>query len=100
MFVRPKEKGCGGSNTKRQFLSSLEFSASQSQFLMATFLMDGIDVYSELKAVNLDVGNQIHPFKALYRAARSLNYEKLKIVDVSYNSFKPYKFNHFQVSNL
>ena len=67
---------------------------------MATFLMDGIDVYSELKAVNLDVGNQINPFKTLYRAARSLNYEKLKIFYVSYNSFKPYKFNHFQVSNL
>lgn len=74
----------GGSNTKKHFLNSLDYRLSQ--FILATYTMNEIDVFSKIRAGLQDLGNQINPMTALFKVAKSINQQNLKIVFKSYNT--------------
>lgn len=48
------------------------------------------DVISKLQAASLEVGDHIDPLKSLISAARTKNYNNIKFVYVSYDSFSTF----------
>lgn len=87
----------GGSNTKRQFLSAIEF--RMSQFLMATFYMSKVDIYKNLTNAVENAGVGVEPIKALMQAARELNFNTIKLFHLSYSEASSYSMSDVEVTN-
>ena len=81
----------GGSNTKKQFLSTIEYRLSQ--FLIATFVYNKIDISKITQDYHQKLSRRLDPLLRLRLAARSANKDMISFVSESRKVHESYEIS-------
>lgn len=91
----------GGSNTKKQFLSTIEYRLSQ--FLIATFVYNKIDLSKIIETAHSSLPRRMNPLIRLRELARTANTDAIRFVSVSRKDQESYEIDSvvkFEILNI